>query len=166
MVSNKPYCLWASFIIQNLNIQGNQSKLSFLTSWLRQQSGYPARYNYPGGGPNEQKYIRRPQVSRNWDWAILTHGNGRCDCYTNFVVWSKIEKCKHLLPAARFGTSGGFRPRVRRPEKTNPPPGADFTISPSGFECLKESSHVPSTEEWTAPCPNSVLIRIKKPNAV
>jgi hypothetical protein len=49
------------------------------------------------------------------------------------VFWSKIEKCKHLFPAAGFGKSMGFHPRVSRPDKTNPPPGADFSISPSRF---------------------------------
>ena len=38
-----------------------------------------------------------------------------------------------FFPAAGFGTSMGFHPRVNRPDKTNPPPEADFLILPSGY---------------------------------
>ena len=32
-----------------------------------------------------------------------------------------------------LGLRWDFTPWVSRPDKTNPPPGADFSISPSGF---------------------------------
>ena len=40
IVSNTLYCLWASFITWNPNIQGNLQKTDFLTSWLSDQSAY------------------------------------------------------------------------------------------------------------------------------
>jgi hypothetical protein len=38
IASNRLYCLWASFMIYNLHIQGNVPQTYFLTSWLTQQS--------------------------------------------------------------------------------------------------------------------------------
>ena len=56
------------------------------------------------------------------------------------LFWSNIEKCKQFFQSTKFGTSMGFPPRVSRPDKTNPPPGADFSISPSGFNYDMQSS--------------------------
>ena len=48
------------------------------------------------------------RVIRKWDWAIVTHGNGRAGYYKNWVFWLKMEKCKHVFPAAGFGTQVAF----------------------------------------------------------
>ena len=41
IVSNRLYCLRASFMVSNHNFQRNVPKTDFLTSWLRQQSALP-----------------------------------------------------------------------------------------------------------------------------
>ncbi len=101
----------------------------------------------PGGCPNVRKNIRHPQGSRKWDWAILTHGNGRYGYYQKLVFWSKIEKCKQFFQQPDLGLWWDFTPRVSRPDKTNPPPGADFSISPSGFNYDMQSIFVCAFEE-------------------
>ena len=85
-----------------------------------------------GVGQMCRKKNWHPRVSRKRDWTILMHGNCRYGCYTKIVFWSKIEKCKQFA-AARFRTLVEFYPRVSRPDQTNPPCRADFSISPSGF---------------------------------
>ena len=87
----------------------------------------------PGVGQILKLSFGTPRVSQNWDWAILTHGNGRYGYYKNLVFLSEIEKCQHFFQQPDLGFRWESTPRVNRPNKTNPPPGADFTISPSGF---------------------------------
>ena len=87
----------------------------------------------PGVGQMCKNKLGAPRSSRKWDWAILTHGNGRYVYYTKLVFSSKIEKRKHLLQAAGFGTSMRFHPPGQPSRKDESTPGADVSISPSGF---------------------------------
>ena len=64
----------------------------------------------PGVGQILKLFFGTPRVNQNWDWAILTHGNCRCDYYERNMCWSKIEKCKQFFPAAGFGAPIGFHP--------------------------------------------------------
>ena len=100
----------------------------------------------PGVGQILKLFFGTPRVNQKWDWAILTHGNCRCDYYKILVFWSKIEKCQHSFQQPDLGLRWDFTPRVSRPDKTNPPPGADFSISPSGFNYDMQSRQ--ATSVW------------------
>jgi hypothetical protein len=56
------------------------------------------------------KTFGAPQVSRHWDWAILTHGNGRNGYYKNLVFLWNIVKCKQCSQQSDFGLRWGFHP--------------------------------------------------------
>ena len=49
--------------------------------------------------------LSAPFTLKKWDWALLTHRNGRYCRYKDLVFRSKIEKCKQFSPAAGIGTS-------------------------------------------------------------
>jgi hypothetical protein len=49
------------------------------------------------------------KLETKWDWAILTHENGRCDGYKNSVLWSEIEKCTQFFERFEFWTFGLFK---------------------------------------------------------
>ena len=68
-----------------------------------------------------------------WDWAILTHGNCRCDYYRELVFWSKKEKCKHF-PSSWIWDFGRISPpgsvaQTRRIQ----PPGQICQFHPPGL---------------------------------
>ena len=50
--------------------------------------------------------------------------------YFGFMV--EIREVSTLFPAAEFWILWDSTPRVSRPDKTNPPPGADVSTLPSG----------------------------------
>ena len=56
------------------------------------------------------------------------------------VFLSKIEACQFFFEQLDLGLRWDFTPRVSRPDKTNPAPGADFSISPSGFNYDMQST--------------------------
>jgi hypothetical protein len=57
-----------------------------------------------------EKKISTLQSSWKWDWAILTHGNGRYCYYKHIIFCTEIERCQPFFPAAGFGASMEFHP--------------------------------------------------------
>ena len=52
----------------------------------------------------------------------------------------KSRSVNNFFQRPDLGLRWDFTPRVSRPDKTNPPPGADFSISPSGFNYDMQST--------------------------
>jgi hypothetical protein len=63
-----------------------------------------------GGVRMCEKKISTLQSSWKWDWAILTHGNGRYCYYKHIIFCTEIERCQPFFPAAGFGASMEFHP--------------------------------------------------------
>jgi len=92
----------------------------------------------PGGGPNSVTFPPPPgstktEIEQFWHMEIAG------------VIITKFW--------FGFGTSVGFHPRVSRPDKTNPPPGADFSISPSGFNYDMQSNQSLQGSDEYRPAP-------------
>ena len=52
----------------------------------------------------------------------------------------KSRSVNNFFQQPDLGLRWDFTPRVSPPDKTNPPPGADFSISPSGFNYDTQSN--------------------------
>jgi len=101
---------------------------------------YAARHNYTGGIQMCRKIFGTPWVNRKWDWAILTHVNCRYDYYKKSFSDRKSRSVSSFFKQPDLGLRWDFTPRVSRPDKTKPTPGADFSISPSGFNFDMQST--------------------------
>ena len=52
----------------------------------------------------------------------------------------KSRSVNNFFKQPDLGLRWDFTLRVSRPDKTNPPPGADFSVSPSGFHYDMQSN--------------------------
>ena len=96
-------------------------------------------HNYTGDGPNSQTFFLAPpgstesEIEQFWHMKIV-------DVIISRFRFSgrKSRSVNMFFQQPDLGPRRDFTPRVSRPDKTNPPPGADFCISPSGFNYDKQ----------------------------
>ena len=78
-------------------------------------------------------FFGAPRVSRKRDWAILTHGNCRCDYYKQIDFWSKIEKV-NIFSSSWIWALGGIPPPGSTVQTSRiHPPGQISQFHPPGL---------------------------------
>ena len=87
----------------------------------------------PGVGQISNFFGHPPRVSQKWDWAILTHANGRCDYYKSLVSWSNIKKCQHCFQQPDLGPGCDSTPGSAVQTRRIHPPGQISQFHPLGL---------------------------------
>ena len=97
-------------------------------------SWYSARHNYTRGVTKYDNFFLAPPGSTKTEIEQFWHMEIVGVIITK--IWFSDRKSRSVNNSFQrpdLGLRWNFTPRVNPPDRTNPPPGADFSILPSGF---------------------------------
>ena len=105
---------------------------------------YSARHNYTRGVTKYDNFFLAPPGTTKTEIEQFWHMEMVGVIITR--IWfsgRKSRSVNNFFQRPDLGLRWNFTPRVNPPDRTNPPPGADFSILPSGFNYDTQSNNHP-----------------------